>query len=92
MQALAGLCCADGALLCSAPTDARQALASLFCTHGALLRSAPTDGRQALGGPWCAHGALLRVASLSREKSRNLQNELSYLHIFTILQDFYGQR
>jgi hypothetical protein len=35
---------------------------------------------------------LLRVASLSREKSRNLENELSYLHIFTILQDFYGQR
>ena len=35
---------------------------------------------------------LLRVASLSREKSRNLQNELSYLHIFTILQDFNGQR
>lgn len=35
---------------------------------------------------------LLRVASLSWEKSRNLQNELSYLHIFTILQDFYGQR
>jgi len=35
---------------------------------------------------------LLRVASLSWEKSRNLQNELSYLHIFTILQDFNGQR
>lgn len=36
--------------------------------------------------------ALLRVASLSREKSRNLENELSYFDIFTILQDFYGQR
>jgi len=35
--------------------------------------------------------ALLRVASLSWKKSRNLENELSYLHIFTILQDFYGQ-
>ena len=34
---------------------------------------------------------LLRVASLPREKSRNLKNELSDLHIFTVLQNFYRQ-